>query len=323
MIKDYRKAARRLKALGISIVPLRTDGSKLPKMKWGHLQDEYISDKELEYQFKECGGIAAITGEISRLYVLDFDLKYQFETQDFWKDFMAGVPKELKKKFLINTTKNAGMHVWVRTDFEDKSRHYTRRPSTIPELLGKYEALQKKNDDPIGNSRQILKNPYEVVIESRSRGSYAVIVHPEYNRLYGEELQEVTVEEVEFLNTLAYSLDYCFIPKSTHVATKDDYKTAREYNDDATPELVSSLLSATGMYTEVGKERNGTLLMLRTGSKSKYSGKIFGDNAVFYLHSSNAPLFDVSHGNAISPFDVYRVCKNLTYEQAVNELNKK
>ena len=323
MIKDYRKAARRLKGLGISVVPLRIDGSKLPKMKWGHLQDELISDKELNYQFKACGGVAAITGRISRLYVLDYDLKYQFETQDFWSDFMAQVPKDMKKRFLINTTKNNGMHVWLRTDFEDKSRHYTRRPSTIPELMEKYNELLIEDDDPLAISERLLKNPYEVVIESRSKGSYAVIVHPDYERFYGEELQEFSIEEVEFLNEVAYSLDYCFVPKSSYVSTKEDFSSIRKFNDDANPEMISSLLSATGMYTEVGRERDGTILMLRMGSKSKYSGKIFGDNAVFYIHSSNAPLFEDAQGSGIAPFDVFRVCKNLTHEQAVNELTNK
>jgi len=321
MTKNYIKTAKKLKAQGVSVVPLRTDGSKLPKIKWKHLQDEYITDKELEYQFKECGGIAAITGAISRLYVLDFDLKYQFESQDFWTEFMNKVPTVMKKKFLVNSTKNDGMHIWMRTDFEDQSRHYTRRVSTIPELQAKYDKLIKENADPIKVSEMILKNPYEVVIESRSRGSYAVIAHPDYTRVWGNRLKEFSIEEVEFLNEIAYSLDYEFIPRQTFTGEVKEYKTVVEFNNNATPEQVLALLESTGMYKYVSKERDGTLLILRTGGKSKYSGKIFGDNSVLFLHSSNAPLFDTTGDCAYSPFEVFRICKNLTYEQAINELN--
>lgn len=323
MIKDYTKAAKELKNLGISVVPLRTDGSKLPKIEWRRLQEEYLTDKEIDYHFKRCGGIAAITGRISRLYVLDFDLKYQFQTQDFWAEFMAKVPIKMKKKFYVNSTRNNGMHIWLRTDFEDQSKHYTRRVSTIPELMAKYDEMIKENADPLMVSEHILKKPYEVVIESRSRKSYAVFLHPDYKHVWGNRLKEFSVEEVEYLNNIAYSLDYEFIPRKPITGDVQTYKTVVEYNNNVTPEEVLQLLEGTGMYKYVSTERDGTILILRTGGKSKYSGKIFGDNSVLFLHSSNAPLFDTTGGCAYSPFEVFQVCKGLTYEQAVKELKSR
>lgn len=319
---DYRKSARKLKELGISVVPLRTDGSKLPKIRWGHLQQEVMSDKEIEYQFKKCGGIAAITGKVSRLYVLDFDLKYQFQTQDYWKAFMERVPKEVRKKLLINATKNNGRHAWMRTDFEDQSRHYTRRVATIPELQARYDQLIKENADPLQVSEQILRAPYEVVIESRSRGSYAVIQHGDYDRIYGKTFQELSIEEVEMLNDAAYSLDYEFIEKKVYNTDVGSFKSIRKFNDDTTPQEVVAMLEDTGMYRYVGKEYGGNLLVVRVGSKNKYSAKIFADNSVLHLHSSNCPLFDITQKRSISPFEVFMVSKGLTHEQAVNELNK-
>lgn len=318
--KDYTKAARALKASGISVVPLRSDGSKLPKIKWKSLQDRYISDKELNFHFKDCGGIAAITGKISRLYCLDFDLKYQFETQDFWLDFTSRIPVEIKKKFLVNKTRSGGRHIWMRTDFEDQSRHYTRRVLTIPELQAKYDELIRENADPIYVTEQLLKNPYNVVIESRSRGSYAVLLHEEYTREYGKKIKEFSVEEIEFLNDVAYSLDYEFIPKKVYTGEISSYSTIRDFNNNAKPEEILDLLLGTGMYTHVSTNRKGDIYILRQGATSKYSGKIFGDNSVLFLHSRNAPLFDTSGDCSFSPFEVFRVCKNLTHDQAVNEL---
>ena len=98
---NYIKEAKALKKIGVSVVPLRTDGSKLPKIKWAVYQTRIMADFEIETHFEDCGGVAAITGEISNLYVLDFDLKYQHESQDFWKDFMDKIPTELKKKLMM------------------------------------------------------------------------------------------------------------------------------------------------------------------------------------------------------------------------------
>lgn len=322
MKTNYVKAAKALKDLGISVVPLRLDGSKLPKIKWGDFQDRVMTDKEIIFHFSECGGIAAITGNISRLYCLDFDLKYQFETQDFWKAFMEKVPKNIRKKMLVNETKNKGKHIWMRTDFEDKSRHYTRRACTIPELMKKYEQAILDNTDPLAVSEHILKSPWEVVIESRSRGSYAVIRHPDYTRIYGNRLQEFSIDEVTMLNEIAYSLDYCFQHKEIFNGTTVDFSTVRKFNEEASAGMVLSLLESTGMYKYVETKRDGTIIVLRIGSSNKSTGKIFADNAVLHLHSPNAPLFDTSQKNSISPFEVYMVCKNLTYEQAINELNK-
>ena len=238
---DYRKTAKKLKDLGVSVVPLKIDGSKLPKIKWKIYQERLMNDFEIEKYFKECGGVAALTGKSSRLYNLDFDLKYQLDTQDFWKDFMDKVPKYMKKRMLVNTTRNNGMHVWLRTDFEATSTHLTRRASTIPELMIKYDKLLEVGKDPQQASELILKKPYEVVIETRSKGSYAVIAHPDYKRIYGT-LHEFTIEEVEFLNEIAYSLDYCYQPKIIFKGSTKQFATVRKYNEEATGALTLSLL---------------------------------------------------------------------------------
>ena len=318
---DYIKQAKALKKIGVSVVPLRTDGSKLPKIKWAVYQTRIMADFEIETHFEDCGGVAAITGEISNLYVLDFDLKYQHESQDFWKDFMDKIPTELKKKLFINTTKNNGMHVWMRTDFEDKSRKLTRRASTIPELMLRYEELVKQGKEPLMASEQILKSPFEVVIETRSRGSYAVFYHPEYTRFYGTKLQKLTLEEVELLNETAYSLDYCYQQPRVYDVGGADFSTVRKYNDDADAYRTVSLLEATGMFSVVGTERNGDMKVLRLGSSAAYSGRVFAQTGVFHVFSQNT-MFDTTVKNSFSPFEVYMVTKNLTHEQAVKELSK-
>ena len=319
---DYIKQAKALKNKGISVVPLRTDGSKLPSLKWSAYNDRIMSDFEIETNFKDCGGVAAVTGEISQLYVYDFDLKYQLDSQDYWKAFMDRVPKELKKKFLINKTKNGGFHVWFRTAYVDKSRKLTRRANTIPELMDRYETLTSQGVDPVKASGMLLKSPFEVIIETRSRGSYAVFYHPEYTRFYGTKLQTLTIEETEFLNEIAYSLDFAFMQEKIYVGKVNHFSTVKKYNEDATTSSVLDLLTSCGMFSYVDTERDGNIRILRVGSKSEYSGRIYVRNSVLHLFSENT-IFSSLNKMSFSPFEVYMVCNNFNHEQAVNALTEK
>ena len=318
---DYRKTAKKLKDAGISVVPLQTNGSKLPAMKWSVYQDRIMADWEIEKYFKSCGGVAAVTGNVSRLYCLDFDLKYQLDTQDFWTAYMEKLPKSLKGKMLINETKNNGKHIWVRTDYQATSTHLTRRASTIPELMDRYNELLVKGKTPQEASELILRKPFEVVIETRSRGSYAVIAHPEYKRWYGESIGEFTMDEVAQLNAVAYSLDFCYQPKPVFKGEVKDFSTVRNYNESSNGASTLALLEATGMFTFVDTERTGNIKVLRMGSKSGYSGRIYGDSGVFKVFSPNT-MFDTNVKSSFSPFDVFMVTSNLTFEEAIKQLSE-
>lgn len=321
MIVDYRKTAKKLKDRGISVVPLQTNGSKLPSMKWSVFQERIMADWEIDKYFKSCGGVAAVTGKVSRLYCLDFDLKYQLESQDFWKAYLELLPKKLKGKMLINETRNKGKHIWVRTEYEATSTHLTRRASTIPELMVRYNELLVKGKTSEEASELILRKPYEVVIETRSRGSYAVIAHPEYKRWYGETIGEFTLDEVNQLNEAAYALDFDYQPKPVFTGEIQDFSTIRKFNDSANGALTLSLLENTGMFSYVDTDRLGNIKVLRMGSKSGYSGRIYGDTGVLHIFSPNT-LFDTSLKSSFSPFDVYMITKNLTFEDAVKELSE-
>jgi len=318
---DYRKTAKKLKDIGISVVPLRTDGSKLPSIKWSIYQDRLMADFEIDKYFRSCGGVAAITGKISRLYCMDFDLKYQLPTQDYWKEFTEKLPNHIKGKFLVNETKNGGKHIWVRTDYEYKSTHLTRRASTIPELMSRYNELTSMGKTPQEASELILRNPYEVVIETRSKGSYAVIAHPDYTRLYGKEIKEFTLDEVEMLNNVAYSLDYLYQAKPVYTGEPEDFGCIRRFNDEGSGSKTLAMLESTGMFTYVDTERSGNIKVLRMGSKSGYSGRIYADTGVFHVFSPNT-LFDISQKSSFGPFEVYCITNNLTPQQAVKELSK-
>src|SRR5690606_6648441 len=155
---------------------------------WKEFQDRLMTKREVEMHFAKTTGIAAITGEISRLLCIDFDLDKQLEGQDYWKEFCNQIPSALKKKMLVNSTRKGGKHIWMRTDFVSKSSKITHRYLTIPELKERYDDRIAQGLDPMTVSNSLLIKPLECVIETRSHGSYAVISHPSYERFYGKEL---------------------------------------------------------------------------------------------------------------------------------------
>ena len=88
---------------------------------------------------------------------------------------MSKVPEEMKEKMLINRTRSGGFHVWVRTDYEAKSRKVTHRPLSIMELVDRYDILIENGANADTASTMLLKKPVECVIETRSKGSYGVL----------------------------------------------------------------------------------------------------------------------------------------------------
>lgn len=318
---DYRKQAYYLKTKGINICPLKIDGSKLPKIHWKELQERMITDQEIEEHCKDCGGLAGITGKISKLICFDFDLDKQLLSQDYWKRFMAEVPIDMKKKMLVNQTRSGGYHIWMHTDYEDKSRKLTYRALTINEIKEKYDKAVEEGAEPYKVSKALLRKPKECIIETRSRGSYGVISHESYHRIWGTDVQWFSEEEIEFLLTIAYSLDFTFVPQKKYTGDVENYKLMIRYNEDTTAEEVLGMMESTGLYTYAGINHAGDIQLKRSGSNNKYSSVIFSDTGIVHdFGTSN--LFD-DDKNTHTPFDTFCTVNDLTEEEAYKLLIQK
>lgn len=318
---DLRKEAHRLAELGISILPLRADGGKRPSILWKEFQERIMLPKEIEKFFKESTGIAAITGKISRLFLIDFDLDKSLPGQNYWQEYMSHIPEELKKKMVVNSTRSGGKHVWLRTDYEDHSRKLTRRFLTVPELMDRYEEALKIGADEYSASQALLNKPLECIIESRSRSSYGVIHHPSYTRFYGETFQEFSEEEVQFLINTCYLIDCEFTPIKRYAGeTADIYSIIRKYNEDTNAAEVVSMLESSGVYTYATEDYNGNIKMKRAGSSNPYSGRVFIDSGIFSTFSTDT-LFKGEKNN-YTPFEVYCAVNNLTEYEAVEKIKE-
>ena len=311
--------AMHLKNLGISVIPARLD-VKSPAMSWKEYQTRHMTDVEINTYFSNCGGVIAICGKISRLFVLDFDLKNEMESDDYWADYIALVPPEILKKTRINKTRNGGYHIWMRTDYSDKPRKLTNRFLTPMEMQERYEYMLAIGSNHKSAMRLILNNPTECVIETRSEKTYGVMVHESYEKYYGETIGELTEAETNILIDAAYALDCMYKKKETFVGQPNDFRIIREFNDDCGAEGAAKLLELSGMYRIQQIDFSGNYRMHRLGSNSEFSAYVYGDSGIFKSFGTNAlaPEKDV-----MTPFEIY--CKINEFErgEAISKIRQK
>ena len=317
---NYIKEAKALIGLGISVIPLKDDGSKLPKIRWKEFQTRYMNNTEVEHHFEQCGGVAAITGKISRLLCIDFDTKYAAPDQEVWKNYTAQVPDEILKKCLINNTRSGGFHIWLRTtDYFDKSRKLTHRFLLPEEIEEKFNTLIETGANSQTAMRMIIKNPTECIIETRSERSYGVIAHESYTRFSGNKIGLLTKEEVETLLDAATNMSCIFKKKIVHVGEPGDHRLKQAYDEDTTPREVVDMLERSGLYSLESIDFNGNFRIKREGSKSKNSGVVFADTGLFKVFGQQA----FEDGNDVmGPFDVFMAVNEYTYPEAIEKLKE-
>lgn len=326
---DYTKEAKYLIGRGISVVPLTPNGSKKPMIKWKEFQSRIMSEREADKYFKRCGGIAAITGKTSNLVCFDFDTDKELYNQDFWKDFINLIPDELKRKFNINRTRSGGSHIWLRArGFSFPSRKIAHRYLTIPEL---HEKLKEYNEsecntegyNPDAFQRALLNKPLECIIETRFEGMYGVLVHKDYEHLYGDSIKDITLDEYLFLERMVYSLDCGFIKKQPFVGDEDEYALITKFCDDCTPEDVSDMMCSTGLYkrADVELDYNGNILLERVGSSNPYSSKVFRDTSIVVDHGMSNLFSDGLKSH--NPYQVLKEVNGWTSHDVIKYLSEK
>lgn len=184
--------ARKLVASGVSVIPVRTDGTKAPAVSWKTFQERLPTDDELLDWFgsAEPCGIAMICGEVSGgLEVLDFEDQASFEE---WRDSIRGLPFE--RTLPVVKTPGGGAHVLFKSD-----------------ACGPGEKLAKTADATRGHDG--------LLAESRGERQYAVTVgspascHPSGNTWSHHEgpqvwdVPQITRDLRDILLALARALD--------------------------------------------------------------------------------------------------------------------
>jgi hypothetical protein len=154
------ETARKLVAAGISVIPIRCDGSKAPagkllpldeddtsKTTWKPYQERLPTDKELAYWFaRENVGLAIVAGEVSgNLEILDLDSPAIVKP---WRDAVEAIMPSVVSRLVV-----------VKTPREGHGRHIYYRCPVID-----------------GNMKLALDADKHCLAESRGEGGYAL--HP-------------------------------------------------------------------------------------------------------------------------------------------------
>ena len=150
--KDY---ANEYLAAGISVLPLKCDGSKKPSINsWKELQSRLATDSEVNEWFVGNVGIGVITGKVSgNLEVIDFDM------HQLLPPVLSMLPMSIKDKLSIYETPG-GWHVAYRCD---KINGNTK--------IAMWETIRTPSRKGYGPASLDLKG---VRIETRGEGGYIV-----------------------------------------------------------------------------------------------------------------------------------------------------
>ncbi len=109
--------ARAYIASGLSVVPVKADGSKSPSLSgWRAYSSRLASDEELQGWFTKGGvGIGVVPGPASgNLVVLDFENKY---SRSAYSEWLQGLSEELLAilpTLPLVRTPSGGRHLWIR-----------------------------------------------------------------------------------------------------------------------------------------------------------------------------------------------------------------
>ncbi|TWT69450.1 bifunctional DNA primase/polymerase [Crateriforma conspicua] len=202
-------------AAGVSVIPLRIDGSKAPAVRsWNEYRNRFASDDELRQWFARPTGIGIVCGvQSGGLEVLDFDERPD-ETFSAWSDKLPG---DLFARLIVVETGALGYHVIYRCG-----------------VVG-------------GNTKIAMTAAGGVLVESRGEGGYIVgagsdgAVHASgrpYVQVRGVPLPDVptiTPEQRKALWCAAASLDERPDPMAEYVRQRRSELRPQVESDTSTP----------------------------------------------------------------------------------------
>lgn len=335
--KSLRELAKAWAAAGLSIVPVRADGSKAPAVStWTELQDRILTNDEIDTLFEPGLGIAIIGGEISgNLEFLDFDIPKDENGDvlgecafDAWMDCLDIDLLEIVSTMPMVKTPGGGVHLYYR----------------CPEIEGNRKLAMKKN--PPGTVP-----PYSTVVETRGRGGYVLApgcppeCHPSgktYELISGsfgggggggdDGVPTITPEQRTKLFGAARSFDESDLsakearrrdPSLQPADQRDGNRPGDDYNRRAN---WSDILEPEGWTLAFTRRRDGAECWRRPGKPEREKGisatiREFEGLQLFHSFSSNSnPL---PHDESITKFTAYTLFHHDgDYKNAARALGK-
>ena len=296
---------------GMSVIPVRPDGSKAPAVpSWREFQSRRASEEDVLNWAEDDPGYGIIGGEISgNLLVLDFDIPGFFER---WEQLgIAAGMKPLLDRLPLVETPSGGNHLYVRGQSP----------------VGGNQKLAMRADEVDAGTpgAQLVGGKWckiKTAIETRGEGGYVLApgcppaCHPTnkpYRLLHGSltDIPVVSSEELKALLSFGSALNEHIPPgrvwdemQSFGIRRSGRLRPGDDFNERGD---VPPLLMDAG-WKEMGGGNSGQ--WQRPGKEGPGISATFNhnDQRVFYVFSTNAAPFEPDRG--YKPFTVYTLLKH-------------
>ena len=267
---------------GLSVIPTAAD--KRPACAWKPFTERIMTDRELEVNFRNAGGIGIVCGKVSgNLELLDFD-----DGGSRFAPWLEKVPRYIRDRLVVEKSPSGGKHVFYRVS-----------ENAVP-----------------GNRKLAMKEDGHVLIETRGEGGYVKCAPSEGYVLEQGDFQHVpTISPLEenVLIEIAQSFDEKRIQK-VKMEGEGEQRMVRPCSEAERIPLLHSL-TPWDDYNERGDlasllERHGWK-RVKSGDnehwerpgKDDRSTSATWNGTVFYVFSSNAWGFEPNKG--YNKFQVY------------------
>lgn len=301
--------AQRYLMAGLSVIPIKADGSKAPPIAWKEYQRRTATEAELSRWFHDdAQGIAIVGGKVSGgLEILDFDDR---PTYDAWSQLVEQQAPGLLALLPQVKTPSGGVHVYYRCAHPPGN-------AKLAEALGD-------------------KGKY-VLIETRGEGGYVLApgcpaaCHPDkglYTQFSGPALNQLKSTHLEpELRDLLWSAARSFnrvVNPGLEPDRRPANTTALRPGDDFNKRSSWEEILPSAGWSKVGQTGRTTLWRRPGKSGRAWSGTTGhchtdGSGDLFYVFSSNA--FPFESGKTYSKFAAYSILQHEgNYQAATKEL---
>lgn len=292
-------------AAGISVIPVKLDGSKIPTVEWKCYQERLATAAEVQQWFggRYPLGLGIVTGRISgNLESIDFD---DLALAEPWNELVEAECPGLTKRLVLIVTPRPGLQFWYRAE----------QP-----VAGNQALARGLRPDKNGKSR------LQALIETRGEGGYAVApgsplaVHEKgtpYKIAAGDPSAPpvITAEERALLLRCARSLTEAVEPAQERTVKAASYDRPagelRPGDDFNQREDLGRYLSEQGWAVAM---RRGEVTYMRRPGKERGWSATLGKVAPGVLHvftTSAAPLEDGCNYDLFRAYAAYEHGGNL------------
>lgn len=285
------------KYISNGICVIATRNNKRAFLKWEHLQDTIITQKEAEIQFNDprAEALAIITGKSSgNLEIVDLDLKYDI-TGNLFERYCQAIDVNapfLRQKLLMVKTRSGGYHFYYRCSEIEGNQKLARRPSTAEELA-------KDPDDKV-----------KVLFETRGNKGYVIAPPSEgYTTIQNiKGIQSITLDERDIVLSLARSFNELYDePIKAHKSSTYNPKEfgLSPFDDYNKRGGIVQLLEHHGW--KVIQDNTKKTVFRRPGKDEGTSGNFNKDKRWFSVFSTST-VFDTQ--KAYLPYAVYTILEH-------------